>query len=394
MTAGAGGSSADATPVWEAGPGTGRGTAVPPRVEALVVGGGITGVNLLHRLRAAGVDAWLVEARHLAAGASGRNAGFLLAGVAANYAAAARAHGRARAGEIWELSRHSRRLMHGLLGDRAGLRRRGSLVMPAGAAELEELREALELLRADGLPAEWRRVEPGVPALLDPEGAELDPAAAVRAIAAPHAERVVEGMAVAGIAPGADGVTVRFQTSAPGGAETLAGTVILATNAYTRLLAPVPIEPVRGQMLATAPAGRLATPLPVYSDHGYRYWRQREDGRVLVGGYRDLALEAEVGYDQAPTAAVQHHLDAHLTGLGVDAPVTHRWAGTMGFTPDELPLVGPLPDLPGVMVCAGYTGHGMGFAAACAELLVAGLTGAGRTPAWLAPERFPRVTAT
>ncbi len=65
----------------------------PGRVEVLVVGGGITGVSLLRRLGERGVKAALAERKQLAFGASGRNAGFLLEGTAANYADAVAAHG-------------------------------------------------------------------------------------------------------------------------------------------------------------------------------------------------------------------------------------------------------------------------------------------------------------
>jgi gamma-glutamylputrescine oxidase len=73
---------------------------LPARTDVLVVGGGITGVSLLHHLRNRRLHATLVERDHLAAGASGRNAGFLLAGVAENYAAAVRTYGRSQAREI------------------------------------------------------------------------------------------------------------------------------------------------------------------------------------------------------------------------------------------------------------------------------------------------------
>jgi glycine/D-amino acid oxidase-like deaminating enzyme len=34
----------------------------------------------------------------------------------------------------------------------------------------------------------------------------------------------------------------------------------------------------------------------------------------------------------------------------------------MGFTESGLPLTGPLEGMPNVYICAGFTGHGMGFA--------------------------------
>jgi glycine/D-amino acid oxidase-like deaminating enzyme len=47
----------------------------------------------------------------------------------------------------------------------------------------------------------------------------------------------------------------------------------------------------------------------------------------------------------------------------------------MGFTENELPLVGHVPRHPGVHVCGGYSGHGMGFAFQCARQLADQLAG-------------------
>jgi hypothetical protein len=155
------------------------------------------------------------------------------------------------------------------------------------------------------------------------------------------------------------------------GAECHAGCVILATNAYTpQLLAQVEIQPRRAQMLASAPDAAGLCDLPTYSHFGYRYWRQLPTGEVLIGGWRDTAYEAEVGYDERTTDAIQAHLDAQLKRMGAEAKVTHRWVGTMGFTESGLPLVGPVDGLPNVYLCAGFNGHGMGFAFVSAKTLV------------------------
>ena len=82
-------------------------------------------------------------------------------------------------------------------------------------------------------------------------------------------------------------------------------------------------------------------------------------GEVLLGGWRDTSLKT---YDDEPTPEIQEHLDRALASLGVSAEVTHRWAGTMGFTESGLPMAGPLDGMPNVYICAGFTGHGMGFA--------------------------------
>ena len=46
-------------------------------------------------------------------------------------------------------------------------------------------------------------------------------------------------------------------------------------------------------------------------------------------------------------------------GKRVELTATHMWTGIMGFSRDEVPWVGPVPEKPGVFIAAGFTGHGM-----------------------------------
>jgi gamma-glutamylputrescine oxidase len=336
---------------------------LPERADVLVIGGGITGVSLMHHLSARGTQAVLVERTHIAAGASGRNAGFLLAGVADSYADAVRTYGRARSREIWQMTLDNHVLMiEAVAGQPVGYRRLGSGTLASGEKEAALLEESAQLLREDGFEATWdgRR-------LVNPRDGEVDPAAVVGALARqapPGAIR--EGVNVTAIEARSNEVLVHAN-----GAECHAGCVILATNAYTsQLVAQVEIQPRRAQMLASAPDAARLCDLPTYSHFGYRYWRQLATGEVLVGGWRDTAYEAEVGCDERPTDAIQAHLDAQLKRMGAEAQVTHRWAGTLGFTKSGLPLVGRVDGMPNVYLCAGFNGHGMGFAFISAKTLV------------------------
>jgi glycine/D-amino acid oxidase-like deaminating enzyme len=120
-------------------------------------------------------------------------------------------------------------------------------------------------------------------------------------------------------------------------------------------------------MLATAPVARRVFERPAYANRGYRYWRQRADGSLLVGGWRDIAADEEIGEEERTTPRIQQQLEGFLREHCADATVTHRWAGTMGFSHDALPYVGLLSN--GVFVNAGFTGHGMAFATATGELV-------------------------
>ena len=329
----------------------------------LVIGGGITGTSLLHHLRARGVNSVLVERTHIASGASGRNAGFLLAGVADSYADAVHAYGRSRARDIWHMTLENHSTMtEAVAGQEVGHRRLGSATLASGEREAARLAESAQLLMEDGFEARWDGTR-----LVNPRDGEVNPAAMVGALARqaePGAIR--EGVNVIAIDATSSGVVVHVE-----GAECRAGCVILATNAYTPLLVPeVAIQPRRAQMLASGPDAATLCDLPTYSHFGYRYWRQLPSGEVLVGGWRDTAYDEEVGYEERATVPIQAHLDAQLKRMGAEAAVTHRWAGTMGFTESGLPLVGPVAGMPGVNICAGFNGHGMGFAFVSAKALV------------------------
>ena len=323
-------------------------------------------MSLLHHLEKRGIDAVLVERHHLAAGASGRNAGFLLAGVADCYAEAVRLFGRSRARDIWSMTveNHVEEIA-AVAGQQVGHRRTGSAVLASGEREAAQLAESVQLLREDGFDYAWDGTN-----LTNPIDGEVTPSLLVGAFARQAPEGSVrEGVEVTALEPGNSDVLVQA-----GDAECRAGCVILATNAYTpQLLPEVAIQPRRAQMLASAPEASRLCELPTYSHFGYRYWRQLPSGEILVGGWRDTAYDLEVGYDERPTAAIQSHLEAQLRNMGANAEVTHRWAGTMGFTESGLPLVGPVNEMPNVYLCAGYNGHGMGFAFMSAKELVKSL---------------------
>lgn len=337
---------------------------LPDKADVVVIGGGIAGTSLLYHLAARRIDAVLLERDHIASGASGRNAGFLLAGVDSSYAEAVRTYGRERAREVWDLTLENHdRMIEAARGQKVGHRRLGSATLPAGDEERAMLIESEHLLNEDGFEAHWDGTR-----LINPRDGEVDPSAMVAALARQVKNSAIrEGVNVSGLATRRRSVVVTA-----GEEECEAGVVILATNAYTSQLVPsVKIQPTRAQMLATAPESSIFVDMPVYSNFGYRYWRQLATGEILIGGWRDTSLETENTYDSEPTGEIQDHLDRAALDLGAKSEVTHRWAGIMGFTESGLPLTGPLEGMPNVYICAGFTGHGMGFAFVTADRVAA-----------------------
>jgi gamma-glutamylputrescine oxidase len=328
------------------------------RADVIVIGGGVTGCSCALSLAQAGVRVRVHEAREVASGASGRNGGFALRGGALAYDIARERFGADAAAGLWRLTERYLERLAALAGD--AFRPGGSLRLAADEAERESLRAEYEALRSDGFGAEWQD-RPAGPlaeryhaALVHPGDGALQPARWVRRLGRLAAEA---------------GADVREHSRVGSLAELDADHVVVATDGYGQGLLPAldaAITPTRGQVVATEPLGRLLYDRPHYARHGFDYWHQTPDRRLVVGGRRDAALELETTAEEATTDAIQRELDAFAADLaGEPVRVTHRWSGIWGTTADALPLVGPVPDGGGVWAALGYSGHGnvLGFAA-------------------------------
>jgi gamma-glutamylputrescine oxidase len=352
-----------------------------------VVGGGVTGLACALTLAQAGRRVRVLEAGRLGGGASGRNGGFALRGTAVAY-------DRRPDPELWRLTEDALVRLAALAGD--AFRRVGSVRLAASEVELEAVRAEYEALRRDGFEAEWRdrdELSPalrkvGLGALLHPDDGALEPgrwAHRLAALAADAGAAIAEASPVAAV----DGTTVR--TTA---ADVRADAVVLATDGYTRGLLPelgALLTIVRNQVIATAPLEEVVTPCPVYARGGYDYWQQTPDGRLVLGGSRDVDEAAETTPEEGLSHPVQAALENLLVRLLGELPtITHRWSGLLAFTPDRLPLVGELPGRPGLWVSLGYSGHGNVLALACGERVARTLLGDASVPPAFDPGRFGR----
>ncbi|MGI8589054.1 MAG: NAD(P)/FAD-dependent oxidoreductase [Chloroflexia bacterium] len=345
--------------------------------DTCVVGAGIVGAYTAKCLAQAGEDTLIIEARHVAAGATGRNAGMVLTGLAAYYHEAVAEYGPQTAREVWQLTLENRALLF-TLAEEYGVpyERDGSLVLALDAAEADELEKTARALAVAGLPGEYMRGDPtgrGFTASLAQAGdGATHPALLAEALVRASGARLLENSEVFDIRPTDAGVEVRSRL-----ATIRCRRVALCTNAYAPLLNPFfagLVIPTRAQVFVTAPIAERIWDPPGYADYGYEYFRQLPDGAFLLGGWRQHFRAEEVGYEDRVTPGVQAGLEAfrHRYFPELDGvPITHRWSGVMGFSRDHIPLVGTLPDMPTVGFSVGFTGHGLGWGLKTAERLVA-----------------------
>jgi gamma-glutamylputrescine oxidase len=338
-------------------------------VDVAVVGAGVTGCAAARRLADAGLRVRVHDARGVAEGASGRNGGFALPGGAARYDVARETYGGGRAAAYWRWTEEALDRMADLAGD--ALRRPGSYRLAADEEERDGIRLEYEALREDGFVAEWLDDVPGGAAgrfhgaISHPGHGSIQPARFVRLLAA---------LAVAA------GAEIREHDRIDDLEALAAHRVLVATDGYGHGLVPELADliwPTRGQVVVSEPLDRVLYDRPHYARQGFDYWQQLPDGRILLGGFRDVSILDELTDVEETTPTIQASLESFLHELaGGEVRVTHRWAGIFGLTQDLLPLVGSVPGRDGrVWIAGGYSGHGNVLGFACGELVADGMLG-------------------
>ncbi|MGS2613721.1 glycine oxidase ThiO [Micromonospora sp. LZ34] len=173
--------------------------------------------------------------------------------------------------------------------------------------------------------------------------------------------------------------------------EVDAGVTVVAAGCGAAALAGLPVRPVKGQVLRLRAPGDEAPGfrhvIRGYADGEHVYLVPRADGEVVVGA------TVEERADRTVTAeAVLRLLRAAVDLLpelaGYD--LVEAVAGLRPGTPDNAPILGPLPGRPDVLAATGHHRHGIVLTPVTADL-IAGLA-AGDAPdpllAPFTPDRF------
>jgi glycine oxidase len=353
--------------------------------DAVVVGGGLIGCAVGRELARRGARVAIVERGAVGAEASTAAAGMI--------APQAESPGPGPLLRLGVLSRARYRAWVAALAEESGVdpeyTASGIVYVALDAADVRVLAARARWQQAEGLRVERlgaraaRRLVPGLTprvrmALYFVDDHPIDNARLVVA-AARAAQRA--GAALLVHTPALAVVARRGRVA---GLETPAGTiatpiVVNAAGAWAGLLGlpagvrPPRVFPVRGQVVVLRGApGALAR--PVYSRRGYVV--PRADGRVLAGSTLERA-----GFEKRVTAGAASAILAAALAMvpGLAALTVERaYAGLRPGTPDQLPLLGPAPDLPGLFYATGHYRSGILLAPVTAEA-IADLVLAGRT---------------
>ena len=357
-------------------------------VDVAVIGAGAIGLSIAWRAAARGLRVLVLERGEPGSGTSHHAAG-MLAPIA-----------EVAPGEepLLALGLRSAKLfgpfvseLEAASGNSVGYTRCGTLLVARDRDEADALERELALRIDLGLDVQRlrasaaRRLEPALaPTLrlaLDlPADHAVDPRALVAALTAALAAAGGElwcGTPVASVDIDEDGPRARGVVLADGTAVRAEHVVVCAgvwSPSLRGLSADrlVPLRPVKGQILRLRdPAGPGLLTRVIRM--GPSYITPRGDGRYVIG-----ATSEERGFDQTVTAGAVFELlrDASELVPGVsELVVDELTAGLRPATPDNLPAIGPAPDVDGLWWAVGHRRGGILLSPVTAQLIVEGIAG-------------------
>jgi glycine/D-amino acid oxidase-like deaminating enzyme len=353
------------------------------KVDALVVGAGISGILVADALSDAGLDVALVDRRGAIRGSTPASTALLQYELDTPLSLLARRIGRGKAERIWRRSKlavdalRERTLR---LGIDADIEDRQSLYLSGDVLDADGLREEAEARRQAGfetcfLPPREVVATYGIArraALLGGGNLSADPrrlAAGFLRAALRRGVRLFSPVDVTEVSPGRSFVDIATEA----GPAIRARHVVFATGYELPRRVPRKDHGIASTwVIVTKAQKRKLWPGPCFiweASSPYLYLRGGPGGSVICGGEDEEIADAEAREALTPKkiAALERRLGRLLPGL--DARAVHHWAGAFGTSRSGTPSIGAVPGMPNCHAVLGYGGNGITFSMMAAQIL-------------------------
>ena len=358
---------------------------LPSSAQVIIIGGGIIGCSIAYHLAKRGVeDVVLLERKQLTCGTTWHAAGLVSMLWPTPY--------------LTNLAKYCHELYASLeeeTGQATGYRRIGSLSLARTPERLEELRRTSSMASVFGVESEMidnERLSGFYPDLnlegilgalyieKDGQTNAIDTTMALAKGARMHGAKVVEGCKVEDILV-EDGRAVGVKTEH---GEIAAAKVVLAGGLWSRNVAAkigvdLPLYACEHFYVVTEDMDGM-TKRPVLRDFDKGVYFKEDTGKILMGWFETNALGCPMDrisedfcFDEFP-CELEHIEDYLMEGMGT-LPVLEEtgirlfFNGPESFTPDNLHLLGPTPEVDNFFVACGMNSKGLAAGGGIGKLM-------------------------
>ena len=355
------------------------GRAVADIADVVIVGGGIVGASIAYHLAEAGSTNVLVLERepHLGRGSTGKSMG----GVRAQFSTEINIRL-----SIYALDFFAR--FEEATGYPGGYRPQGYLFVATNEKHLDYLRTNYQLQVACGVktaqllsPAEVLRRMPHLRAddilggSFSSTDGFVDPYSVMTGFMQRATERGVR------LWKGAEVTAVLQDSQGIAGVDTTRGavttrTVVNAAGPWAAQVAALagvelPVQPVRRMLVPTEPFPLIAREAPMTIDMATGFhFRPEGLGLLLAWNDPEETPGFKVNFDPAFVEKILlRAVDRVPCFEALEVNPKRAWAGLYEMTPDHYPILGPVPQVPGLFLANGFSGHGVMHSPATGKVL-------------------------
>jgi gamma-glutamylputrescine oxidase len=356
------------------------------RCDVAIVGGGLAGLGAALDLRERGLDVVVLEAREIGWGASGRNGGQAIHGLACGQDVIEGQLGLEDSRRVWDMTIEALDILReriarhgidcdwrdGFLGVATNARKGAQLAEWADGIE-GKYRYPLTRIASQEMP-KWIASGRYHSAIHDPRSGHLHPLKYVLGLARAAVDagvRIYENTEVTALAQDA-GVTLKTA-----GGEVRAAQALLAGNVYLQDVAPAlesRIMPVGTYIVCseTLDAALADSLIPTRSavcdtDFVLDYFRTTDDHRMLFGGRVSYSTRTPANLDES----MRRRMVKTFPQLA-SAKIAYAWGGFVDITMNRAPDFGRIGA--NVYYLQGFSGHGLALTGLAGRVVAEAMT--------------------
>ena len=350
-------------------------------VDVCVIGAGLAGLTVAREIARRGWSVAVLEARQVAAGASGRNGGFVSPGFSERIDAIVERVGLPRAKELWALSDAGVEYMRREIAESEmpGVLARDGRLSVRRVDDEQALIDHAAMLRVDfgadveAWPTDQVREVLRSPhyfqALHAPKAFHIHPlnyALGLAAAAEKDGARIFENTSALSLDPAG----VRKRVATPKGTVRARHVVLAGSTGVGAVDAPIAetVQPVSTYVAVTAPIGERLFESVRYTGaisdtrRAGDYYRIVSDDRLMWGGR--ISMRGSTPWRLK--AALRSDILKVYPQLG-NVEIEYAWSGVMAYAVHKMPQIGELAQ--GYWLAGAFGGHGLNTTAMAGEMI-------------------------